>query len=261
MDKLIEAARKEAEKRNESLEQAVLHLIEKDHPAAVEQYWKDVEENLRKGKVRLIFVTEAAPKELLRLVEFLNREMANVRLFIIEIKQFLRKGQTPEETQKALVSRAIGVTEPKPPESHILTRPEFLAKCRPEAREFFESMLDKAEAKGHSINWNLRSFAVRAHLPDCTLGSFAYGWLPGEFQFYYGQDGLPLFDEQSKPIREKLLNFGVFTKTRPKTLTAVVDTGNAAKLPKVFDYILEEVDKIVHESPKSNSSQVEHGSV
>jgi hypothetical protein len=107
MGKLIEAAKNDARKRNETLERAILRLIGKDDPAAVEQYWKDVEVNLRSGKVRLVFVTEEAPKELLRLVEFLNRKMVDVRLFIIEIKQFLREGQNSGEAQRALVSSRL----------------------------------------------------------------------------------------------------------------------------------------------------------
>jgi hypothetical protein len=122
-------------------------------------------------------------------------------------------------------------------------------------------VLDKAEAKGHSISWGQRSFAVRAHLPNDKFASFAYGWLSAEFQFYFGQGGFPLPEEQSKTLRKELVDFGVFTKTRPKTLTADVDRGTVGKLPAVFDFILDKVDKILSESSELNSSQLEHGSV
>lgn len=252
MEKLIEAAKKEAEKRNDTLEHEVLQLIRKDDPAAVEQYWQDVAENLREGKVRLVFVTEEAPKELRRLVEFLNDKMApDVKVCIVEIKQFIREGETSGEAQRALVSRAIGVIEPKPPAPNLLTRSDFLAKCRPEAREFFETVLDKAEAKGHYVYWGQTGFSVRAHLSDGTLGSLAYGFSSGEFKFYSGQGGLPLSEEQSKRLREELWNFGGFTKTAPKTLTAVVDAGNVAKLSALYDFILDKVDTILSESSES----------
>jgi len=249
MDKLTEAAKKEAEKRNLTLEAAVLQLVGKDDPAAVEQYWQDVEANLRSGKVRLVFVTEEAPKELRRLVEFLNDKMApDVRLCIVQIKQFIRESETSGEAQKALVSPVLGVIEPKPPAPHMLTPSDFLAKCRPEAREFFKTISDKAEIHHHYIYWGLTGFSVRAHLSDGKLGTFVYGFLPDEFQFYSGQGGLPLSEEQSKTLREELLKFGGFSKTAPKTLTSVVDTTNVAKLAAVYNFISDKVDKILSES-------------
>jgi hypothetical protein len=251
MENLIEAARQEAEKRGDTLENAVLKLVKKDEPAAVDQYWKDVAANLQAGKVRLIFVTEEAPRELLRLVEFLNSKMTDVRLCIVEIKQFMRKGVSTAEAQRVLVSRAIGVVEPRCRPSTVTTRSDFLAKCKPEARGFFETMLDKAEARGHYVYWGLTGFSVRAHLPDGKLGTFAYGFPSGEFMFYSGQGGLPLSDEQSKTLREELWNFGGFTKRAPKTLKAIVDTGNVAKLAALYDFILDKVDKILSQSSQS----------
>jgi hypothetical protein len=260
VEELIEAAKKEAEKRNETLEHAVLQLVRKDDPAAVEQYWKDVGANLRAGRVRLIFVTEEAPRELRRLVEFLNEKMSpDVRLCIVEIKQFIREGESSGESQKALVSRAVGVTEGKPLIPSVITRSDFLAKCKPEARDFFAIMLDKAEAKHHFIYWGQTGFSVRAHLPGGGLGTFAYGFPSGEFQFYTGQGGLPLSDEQSTRLREELWNLGGFTKRAPKTLTAVVEAGNANKLAAVYDFILHKVDKILSESSEFNSSEVQQG--
>jgi hypothetical protein len=128
---------------------------------------------------------------------------------------------------------------------------EFLAKCRPEAREFFAGMLEKAEAKGHSTNWGQQSFSVRAHLPNGKLGSFAYAWLSGDFGFYSGRDGLSLSEEPSKRLREELPHFGVFTDITPKMLTAPVDRETVGKLSAVYDFILDNVDKILSESSES----------
>lgn len=254
MEKLLEAATRTAKKQDGTLEQAVLKLIEKDDPDAIESYWRDVEANLRSGKVRLIFVTEHAPRELRRLIEFLNEKMTDVRLFIVEIRQFICEGHTAGEVQRALVPRAIGAISPKSPPSTLLSREEFLSKCRPEAREFFGSMLDKSEARKHSISWGQRSFTVRAHLPNGGLGSFAYGWLSGEFQFFTGQVGIPLSEEQSKKLREDLLRFGVFTSTAPKTLTAQVDRETAPRLSDVYDFILDKVDDILRGPSESKPS-------
>jgi hypothetical protein len=265
-DKLRRAAAVTAEKGQYNLDQKVRELKAGpesvppetlDPDPTVEDYWQAVASNLESGKVRLIFVTDEAPRELRRLVEFLNDKMADVKSFVVEIKQYLRQG----ETQKALVPMVVVRPSEKPgPELRKpLDRAEFLARCKPEAREFFESMLDKAEAKRHYIYWGQTGFSVRAHFSDGKLGSFAYGFLSGEFQYFSGQ--LPLSEEESKRLREELWNLGGFTKTAPKTLTAVVDTGNVTKLAAVYDFILDKVDSILSESSKLNPSQVEHGSV
>jgi len=74
----------------------------------IEQYWERVETNLRNRRVRLIFVADSTPRELRRLVEFLNEEMVNVEVLAVEIKQFQRED---DKGQKALVPRVVGLTE------------------------------------------------------------------------------------------------------------------------------------------------------
>ena len=98
---------------------------------------------------------------------------------------------------------------------------------------------------------------MRAHLSDGKLGTFAYGFPSGEFLFYTGQGGLPLSEEQSKELREELWDLGGFTKRAPKTLTAVVDAGNVAKLTSLYDFILDKVDRILDESSGLNAAQAE----
>lgn len=66
--------------------------------------WKQVEDNLRKGKLRLLFVADEIPKELKRIVEFLNEKMEDVEVLAVEVKQF-----TGENLQ-TLVPRVIGQT-------------------------------------------------------------------------------------------------------------------------------------------------------
>lgn len=74
----------------------------------IEHYWKTVERNLREHKVRLIFVTDSTPKELRRLIEFLNEKMMHVEVLAVEIKQIQREDA---HGRKALVPRVIGLTE------------------------------------------------------------------------------------------------------------------------------------------------------
>src|SRR5882672_7170044 len=69
-----------------------------------EQFWQKANTNLQAGKVRLLFVADSIPKELQRVVEFLNEQMNPAEVLAIEIKQFVGRGL------KGLVPRVIGQT-------------------------------------------------------------------------------------------------------------------------------------------------------
>jgi hypothetical protein len=57
-----------------------------------ERFWDDVEQNLRSGRVRLIFVSDRIPSELRRVIEFLNERMSPTEVLGIEIKQYVAMG-------------------------------------------------------------------------------------------------------------------------------------------------------------------------
>ena len=84
---------------NEELEQ----FIETEDP---EGFWRQVEANLRSGRVRMIFVADRIPKELRRIVEFLNEQMRPAEVIAIEFEQFLGDGGV-----RTLVPRVVGRTE------------------------------------------------------------------------------------------------------------------------------------------------------
>jgi hypothetical protein len=71
----------------------------------VEGFWQKVKENLRVGKVRMIFVSDEIPSELKRIVEFLNEQMEPAEVLAIEVRQYLGGGL------KTLVPRVFGQTQ------------------------------------------------------------------------------------------------------------------------------------------------------
>jgi hypothetical protein len=147
------------------------------------RFWQRVEANLRRGDVRLLFVADELPKELRRLIEFLNEQFTNIEVLGVELRQYVGEGI------KALVPRVIGQTEAardqkerstprsRPPSATAdwTTREEFLRRCPEEAAKFFASVLDDAERQGHSISWGTKGFSVRA----AGRPVFFYGYPPG----------------------------------------------------------------------------------
>src|SRR5918994_4778549 len=70
-----------------------------------EEFWEKANRNLQDRKLRLLFIADVIPRELQRIVEFLNEQMDHTEVLAIEIKQFV--GQ---QGLRSLVPRVIGQT-------------------------------------------------------------------------------------------------------------------------------------------------------
>ncbi len=77
-------------------------LMESEDEPDPDDFWQRVETNLRAARIRLLFVADGIPNELVRVVEFLNRQMPGIEVLAVEIKQFQGK------TGRTLVPRVIG---------------------------------------------------------------------------------------------------------------------------------------------------------
>jgi hypothetical protein len=75
--------------------------------ADIEEWWRQVEANLRLGRLRLVFVADEISRELRRIIEFLNEQMTETEVLGVEIRQYV---DSAEEYQ-TLVPRLIGQTE------------------------------------------------------------------------------------------------------------------------------------------------------
>ncbi|MBQ8599108.1 MAG: hypothetical protein IJ411_03220 [Oscillospiraceae bacterium] len=74
-------------------------------PEDSDNFWDKVHNNLRLGKLRLLFVADEIPDSLRRIIEFLNEQMIDTEVLGIEIKQYV-SGQN----QRTLVPKIIGQT-------------------------------------------------------------------------------------------------------------------------------------------------------
>ncbi|MGE0136017.1 MAG: hypothetical protein AB7L91_09735 [Dehalococcoidia bacterium] len=66
-------------------------------------FWSQVGANLKSGRLRLVFVADAIPRELRRVVEFLNEQMT-AEVIAVEVKQYVGEGV------RTLVPQVIGQT-------------------------------------------------------------------------------------------------------------------------------------------------------
>ena len=71
----------------------------------VEAYWKGVQANLSSGRIRLLFVADEIPRELQRIIEFLNEQMNPAVVLGLELRRF-------KSGDDSLISpRLVGLTE------------------------------------------------------------------------------------------------------------------------------------------------------
>lgn len=71
---------------------------------ASEAFWQRVKTNLQAGRIRLIFVADEIPRELRRIVEFLNEQMDPAEVLALEVKKY------GADRQEVFVGRVIGQT-------------------------------------------------------------------------------------------------------------------------------------------------------
>lgn len=79
------------------------------------EFWLRVKTNLEAGRIRLLFVADALPPELRRIIEFLNQQMNPAEVLGVELRQFegqglrtlvpLVVGQTQAATERRNLSR------------------------------------------------------------------------------------------------------------------------------------------------------------
>ena len=69
-----------------------------------EEYWKTVEANLAAGRIRMLFVADKLPPELVRVIEFLNEQMNPAEVLGVELPRYVGSGNT------VYVPRVVGRT-------------------------------------------------------------------------------------------------------------------------------------------------------
>lgn len=91
---------------------AVLPVFAQTDDRTVDGFFTLVEQNLREAKMRLVFFLEESPNELRSLVDFLNRQMTNTEVFLVEARQY------QYASERVVVPWLFGYTE----ESRVVKR-------------------------------------------------------------------------------------------------------------------------------------------
>lgn len=122
----------------------------------VDDFWRDVDANLRSGRIRMIFVAHELPAELVRIVEFLNEQMTPAEVLGVELRQFTGGGHT------AYVPTVVGrtthaVAQKAGRSGRVWDRRSFLdaadSRCRGKERDLVDALLKDVDDHGVRLSW------------------------------------------------------------------------------------------------------------
>ena len=168
-------------------------LQPEDEELDAEAFWRKVARNLDAKRLRLLFVADAIPTELARIVEFLNAQLRdNIEVLAVEVKQF--KGES--EARSTLVPRVIGHTAASPSKrdgSHKRTkidRNSFLDNLpSDEVRRATQRLFGIAEEHGAKVVPGDKGFSIRVKPPEESypqLITVAWFYPPSDGSFWMG---------------------------------------------------------------------------
>lgn len=123
-------------------------------------------------------------------------------------------------------------------------RESFLAACTPVAGRLFSLLLDQATRRGHGLYWGTTGFSTSAQIGgEGDRWTFAYGFPPDEFQFYF-QDGAPWSTgSEATRFRKELMATGIFREGGRLTLKSRVDESTSERAHAAALQIFERVEE------------------
>ncbi len=133
-------------------------------------FWDQVATNLRATNLRLLFVADAIPIELARIVEFLNAQFRdNIEVLAVEVKQF--KGSAEERS--TLVPNVIGHTAAPGGKGSAGSRVRskisleaFMDQLPSKAADATQRLLNVAETSDAKVEFGDKGITIRVKLPD-----------------------------------------------------------------------------------------------
>ncbi|HYW75805.1 MAG TPA: hypothetical protein VFA48_04165 [Gammaproteobacteria bacterium] len=176
--------------------------------ADVDAFWADIKTRLQAQQIRLVFVADVIPPELLRIVEFLNGQMDPAEVIAVEIKQYRGGelttlvprvlGKTAEATQRKAASG------PRIPWTHERFRD---ALSDPRDVVVFDTLLDWVGRRGLDLQWGTGASQGTVYpIVDCPLGNKKpVGLLtPGKVQIDFSILNEPQVQDAKRGLQQKL---------------------------------------------------------
>jgi hypothetical protein len=126
----------------------------------VEKFWDSVEGNFRAKRLRMVFVADAIPLELQRIVEFMNEQMKPADVLAVELRQYVGKGG------RTLVPRIFGLTAEAQAQKSIrsvsqVDEATLLASLPTEYSVALQEFFNSCRSAGLTIQWGTVGCSIR----------------------------------------------------------------------------------------------------
>lgn len=137
-----------------------------------EPFWSAVADNLRTGRVRMVFLADVIPPELQRIIEFLNEQTVRSEVLGVEVRQYVGQAQrtfVPRVVGQTVAAQQMKTSQPK------RTYAELIADADPATRQV-ESLLRKW-AESHGLVQRISTAALQVLTPSgIGVLQFYPGW-------------------------------------------------------------------------------------
>lgn len=158
-----------------------------------EKFWLQVKTNLEAQKIRLLFVADVIPRELRRVVEFLNKQMNPVEVLALGLRQF-----SGENGLRTLVPSLYGQTE----EARGAKSPLPVRNWDEEA--VLKELAARQESAAVDAARSIASW-MKAHATQITFG---HGKVNGSMNAIFVSGGEKLYPLSLSTLGRLYVNFG-----------------------------------------------------
>jgi hypothetical protein len=210
IEQVLAAYQRQCERDGVEPETRMSEFLEGEGDA--EAFWQRVKTNLQAGKVRMVFVADVIPRELRRIIEFLNGQMDPAEVLGVEVRQYVGRDS------KVLVPKVVGLTAKAETTkavraSRAWDRESLLATLEsnrnPVEAEAARRTLDWCEDRGLRLKWGTGpergSCSPKLHR-DGTVYNLMSIWTDGGIQIQFSSMGSRPFDalEQRRAFADRL---------------------------------------------------------
>jgi hypothetical protein len=121
--------------------------LTEDPEESVDSFFARLVENLRAGRIRMVFVADSVPNELRAIVEFLNEQLEPAEVFAVEVKQYRAEGQGGLVIVPTVYGRTAAAAQKERSSRPATSREELLERSLPATREVIERFLILAQER------------------------------------------------------------------------------------------------------------------
>jgi hypothetical protein len=175
VEEIISEFKAVCEQAGRDPDETISELVKQAH--SPDEFWQLVKTNLKAGRIRMLFLADAIPPELRRVVEFLNAQMDPAEVLALELRQFEGQGL------RTLVPRVYGQTE----EAQARKNPARSSVRRAwDESAFFAELSAECDAPSLAVAKRLAEW-IRTHADNAKFGTGAMGSMSAHFDTVAGK--------------------------------------------------------------------------